>query len=602
MCGIYGVIGFADPTELEPNARKLSHRGPDGFGSYFDSGSLTYLAHCRLSIIDLSERGAQPMSNEDGTLWLTFNGEIYNYKALRKELVGRGHVFKSQTDSEVIIHAYEEWGIQCLELFNGMFALALWDQKQRRLFLARDRFGIKPIYFSQMGEKFVFASEPKAMLDLPFYQKRIHFPALLCYMIYGYVAGADSIWEGIHRLMPGHYLVYEADTRQMKPGKYWELPTEQRSWRLDEAIDRFEELLDESVKSCLLSDVPVGVFLSGGVDSSCVASFAAKASPHINTYCIGFEGWDRNESAIARETAQLMGTTHLEEMVSVRNFESLAKVFEYFDEPLADNSIFPTYLVSQFTRQTSTVALSGDGGDEQFGGYNWYGEIEGSRLLKKLAYQLGPMFQLLGVGRTELGRRSNHLEQYRRFVCPSFTLEDLEALLPDLPQDLMPNDETFLFSSYFKPGLGRYKRWQYIDAFTYLTENNLMKVDRASMAHSLEVRVPLLDHRMAEFAFSLQDDFCVRDGVKKYLLRQFLERKGVQHLVDRPKQGFGCPVEFFWPWAQMAESVREGELVRSGFLDRKAVTKILEDRGAYNWSVKCWVLAVLEKWYKIWVV
>jgi asparagine synthase (glutamine-hydrolysing) len=602
MCGIYGVIGLADPTELESHARKLSHRGPDGFGSYFDSGSLTYLAHCRLSIIDLSERGAQPMSNEDGTLWLTFNGEIYNYKALRRELAGRGHVFKSQTDSEVIIHAYEEWGIQCVELFNGMFALALWDQKQRRLFLARDRFGIKPIYFSQMGDKFVFASEPKAMLGLPFYQKRIHFPAFLCYMIYGYVAGADSIWEGIHRLMPGHYLVYEADTRQMKLGRYWELTTEQSPWQLDEALDRFEELMDESAKGCLLSDVPVGIFLSGGVDSSCVTSFAAKASPHINTYCIGFEGWDMNESATARKTAQLMGTTHLEETVSVRNFEGLAKVFDYFDEPLADNSIFPTYLVSQFARQTSTVALSGDGGDEQFGGYNWYEEIEGSGLLKKLAYQLGPMFQLLGAGRTELGRRSNHLEQYRRFVCPSFTLEDLKALLPDLPQDLMPNDETFLFSSYFKPGLGRYKRWQYIDAFTFLTENNLMKVDRASMAHSLEVRVPLLDHRMAEFAFSLQDDLCVRNGVKKYILRQFLERKGVQHLVDRPKQGFGCPVEFFWPWAQMADSVRDGELVRSGFLDRKAVTKILENRGAYNWSVKCWTLAVLEKWYKIWVV
>jgi asparagine synthase (glutamine-hydrolysing) len=542
------------------------------------------------------------MSNEDGTLWLTFNGEIYNYKALRRELAGRGHVFKSQTDSEVIIHAYEEWGIQCVELFNGMFALALWDQKQRRLFLARDRFGIKPIYFSQMGDKFVFASEPKAMLGLPFYQKRIHFPAFLCYMIYGYVAGADSIWEGIHRLMPGHYLVYEADTRQMKLGRYWELTTEQSPWQLDEALDRFEELMDESAKGCLLSDVPVGIFLSGGVDSSCVTSFAAKASPHINTYCIGFEGWDMNESATARKTAQLMGTTHLEETVSVRNFEGLAKVFDYFDEPLADNSIFPTYLVSQFARQTSTVALSGDGGDEQFGGYNWYEEIEGSGLLKKLAYQLGPMFQLLGAGRTELGRRSNHLEQYRRFVCPSFTLEDLKALLPDLPQDLMPNDETFLFSSYFKPGLGRYKRWQYIDAFTFLTENNLMKVDRASMAHSLEVRVPLLDHRMAEFAFSLQDDLCVRNGVKKYILRQFLERKGVQHLVDRPKQGFGCPVEFFWPWAQMADSVRDGELVRSGFLDRKAVTKILENRGAYNWSVKCWTLAVLEKWYKIWVV
>lgn len=601
MCGIFGTWGVESTPSLARHAKTLAHRGPDGFGEHFDNEHRLYLAHCRLAIIDLSRDGAQPMRNAEGTLWLTYNGEIFNFLELRKELQSRGYVFRSRTDTEVIIHAYEEWGMQCLDHFNGMFAFALWDAKEHKLFLARDRLGIKPLYYTHVGRQFAFASEPKALIELPFYSKNIDYHGLSSYLINRYVAGSDSIWNGISRLLPGHYLVLDTKSNEVQRVKYWELDTRQQKWNEDEALDKLQELMAASAKRHLISDVPVGLFLSGGMDSTCVAQACAREVVGISTFSMSFEGANNTELPLARETARRLRTNHHEEYLGKGNFPKPSELFDYYDEPLGDTSIFPTYMVSQVARRHAKVALSGDGGDELFGGYEWYTQTENARPLKRIAFMLGPLFKSLGLGNTELGKRTDKFDHYRRMISPAFTITELSELLPGMMQDELPPNETYLYKQHYKKKGGAYRRWQYVDAMTFLVDNNLTKVDRASMAHGLEVRVPLLDHNIVEFAFSLADDLCVRNGQKKYILRRLLEMNGMEHVVDAPKQGFSCSVGRFWDIEIMAQDVLKGELLKNGILSHKAVISIVENRGAFNRDLKIWLLAVLEHWSRRWL-
>ncbi|MDD5544339.1 MAG: asparagine synthase (glutamine-hydrolyzing) [Acidobacteriia bacterium] len=602
MCGIFGVTGCDNDQGLDAHARKLNHRGPDSFGSYFDSENRVYLGHCRLSIIDLSENGSQPMSNEDGTLWITYNGEVYNFQALRTELESKGHRFKSNCDTEVVLHAYEEWGVECLGRLNGMFAFAILDTRRKKLFLARDRVGIKPLHYGLLGNHFVFASELKAIIGLPYYQRRIHYPALFKYMIYRYISGAESIWEGVSRLLPGHYLIYDLEKKQVEISRFWSLEVKTEPWTIDSALERFEELLASAVQNCLISDVPLGIFLSGGLDSSSVTTMAARNSDQIDTFTVGFEGWHDNELEAARQTAQKLSTHHHEEMIQVGNFRELMRVFEYFDEPLGDSSIFPTFLVCAAARKHVKVVLSGDGGDEIFGGYKWYTDTEDCRPLKKFAFGLEPLLRMLSLDQTAWGLRCSRLEHYRRMTSPLFTLPELKRMFPDAPGDLFPDTDTDVYAQYYDRHNGKYKAWQVVDFFTFLTANNLAKVDRASMAHSLEVRVPLLDHRIVEFAFSLPDDLCIRNGVKKYLLQRFHAGNGLTHLLDQPKRGFSCPVSMFWPVQDMLLQVENGCLEKDGLLVRRELQGIIQNHEAYNWGVKLWLLAVLSKWYERWMM
>lgn len=602
MCGIFGVKGCDSDAGLEPCARLLTHRGPDQFGSWLDKEANVYLAHCRLSVIDLSDRARQPMSNEDGNVWLTYNGEIYNFVELRAELVERGHVFTSRTDSEVVIHAYEEWGTDCLEKFNGMFAFALWDQRQRRLFLARDRLGIKPLYYAHVGDRFAFASEPKAIIELPFFAKQINHRAVFCFLVYGYVAGAGSVWENIQRLPPGHFLLLDDEAREPVLSQYWRIDPQPTNWPEPDALEHLAELMASSVKYRLVADVPVGVFLSGGTDSTCVASFAAEQAPRINTFSVGFEGWPANELETARESATLFGTTHHEERMTIDGLESLEDVFHFYDEPLGDSSVFPTYLVCQAARQHATVALSGDGGDELFGGYEWYTQTEDCRWLKKLAFMLEPVMRSLGLANSDLGRRCSKLQHYLLMNCPGFRIEELRKLFPHVPSELFPREETHLYAQHYRADLGRYKRWQYVDAMTFMIDNNLTKVDRASMAHSLEVRVPFLDHRIVEFAFSLQDPLCVKQGEKKCLLRRLLGSRGAGHVLSNPKKGFSCPIYTYWPVERMAGEIASGSLVGNGIVDRRAVRDLTENGNMEANGLKIWLLLVLERWCKQWLI
>ncbi len=600
MCGIFGVAGGTQ-QEWATHAKLLRHRGPDDFGEYGDPKGRAYLSHCRLAIVDLSSCAHQPMSNEDGTVWLTYNGEIYNFAELRGCLEQCGHVFRSHSDTEVILHAYEEWGIDCIRRFNGMFAFALWDQTRGRMLLARDRIGVKPLYYLHDGVRLAFASEPKALVSLPFYRKGVDGSALATYLMHGYVAGERSIWKGIRRLLPAHYAVFDVGARTLVTRRYWSLAPATREWGEDEALDQLDSLMTSSVKGALMGDLPVGVFLSGGIDSTSIATAAARQNPRLNTCCIGFEGWAFSESASAQETARRLGTRHHEATMSVQSLTGLAGLFDAYDEPLGDTSIFPTFLLAREARRCNTVVLSGDGGDELFGGYEWYSWTVACRRRKKALFCLFPFLRVLGWGRTSLGRRCDPLEHFRRMSGGGFDVRDLCRMLPrSVLGEILP-DETDLYRGHDRHDLHGYLRWQYIDTMTYLVDNNLAKVDRASMAQGLEVRLPFLDHRLVEFAFSLPESLRVRGHEKKYLLRRSLERQGLDHVLPFKKQGFSCPVGLYCPTSDLAAEVRSGALCELGIFDRSGLHAVLERSIRNAETYRVWLLWVLEKWCRRWL-
>ncbi|OHC01231.1 MAG: asparagine synthase (glutamine-hydrolyzing) [Planctomycetes bacterium RIFCSPLOWO2_12_FULL_40_19] len=600
MCGIFGVAGEKFRENYEQCALTLIHRGPDDFGSHLDQKHSVYLAHNRLAIIDLSENGRQPMCNEDGTIWLTCNGEIYNFIALRDELKDYGHKFSSDTDSEVILHAYEEWGLEGVKKFTGMFAFAIWDSNICKLYLVRDRVGIKPLYYWHRGNTFAFASEPKALIALPFITKKIDYGALFQYLLYGYVQGRHSIWDGIQRLLPGRTLQFDTSNGYVEEDIYWKLEVSASEWSVEEAIDRLDSLMKEVVRDHLVSDVPLGAFLSGGIDSSCVVAYTKEYGKTVNTFTIGFEEGERDERDVARSTAKILETNHFEHAINITNFNTLKQVFNFFDEPFACSSMFPMYMACNTAKQMVKVVLSGDGGDELFCGYEWYTLTENCRRLKKTMFLFERLIRMIGLAETELGKRCNRLEHYRRMSYSGFSLRELHALFPEIATEFFPVQERDLLEKHWKPSHGRFKQWQYIDAMTIMVDSNLTTTDRTSMANSLEVRVPLLDHRIVEFAFQLRDSLLVNGTEKKFLLRQLLKRRGLNHLLALPKSGFSCPVSNFWSTVDMRSQICEYVLVDSGIMSKKAIDSILNQADNSLSFNKLYYLAALDQWCRRW--
>lgn len=600
MCGIFGLAGprYCDPTR-ERQARLLSRRGPDGFGSHEDSRSQVYLAHTRLAVIDLSPRGAQPMCNEDGSVWISFNGEIYGYAALRQELESLGHQFSSATDTEVIVHAYEQWGLDCLARLNGMFAFAIWDSRSGKVVLARDRLGIKPLFWSLVEGTLAFASDARAIVGLPFVRRKLDPSALICYLLYKYVSGEQSIWQGVKRLLPGHVLEFEIAPSRVHTHRYWTLPLQTQTWQLEGALEQFSHLFSDSVRDCLVSDVPVGVFLSGGYDSSAVAKAASTLTHDLHTFSIGFTGWDRDERTTAAHTAERIGSIHRSSVLGVEQFATIDEVIGAYDEPLADSTIFPAYLLCQQVRQQAKVALSGDGGDEILAGYSWYGQTVHARRRKQAAFAFDPIVQALGIGKSALGQRCSPLAHYRMLTSPTFTIPEITRLFPSLPAESLPADETYLYRQHLRPDLDGMLRWQFIDLNTFLVDTNLATVDRASMAHGLEVRVPFLDHRLVEFAFSLPEQLLSTSKQRKVLLARWLQDHGLSELVAQPKQGFSSPWQQFWPTAAIAAELPEGWLVQNGWLDRGELKRLIDNENSPpHRDLKLFVLAILERWAK----
>ena len=628
MCGIAGILyrDAARPVAPELLGRMsavLAHRGPDDAGIHRRGG--VGLVHRRLSIIDLSPAGHQPMTNEDESCWIVFNGEIYNFLELRPGLLQRGHRFRSQSDTEVILHLYEEHGVECLRLLRGMFAFAIWDAPRRQLVLARDRLGKKPLCYHWDGEAFRFASEAKAILQDPAVEPRPDPAGISQYLTYGYVPSPGSAFQGLRRLPPGHYLTWQDGRVQV--ARYWRLRRDRKLQRPEaEWCGEIRDRLQEAVRIRLVSDVPLGAFLSGGIDSSAIVAMMSRASSGpVKTFSIGFDEPEYDELRYARLVAERYGTDHHELVVRPDAVDVLPKLSWHFDEPFADSSAVPTYYVSQMTRQHVTVALNGDAGDENFGGYDRYlasllaasfDRWPGAALLRRairwglrLWPRTGVRTSLLARGRRFLDGLSEVPERrYARWFCHFYGDRKDELLSPAFRAGLDGADALEVLLAAYRESeapdfadatLG-------VDVGLYLPDDLLVKVDIASMAHSLEARSPFLDHEFMEFAASIPSDLKIRGRTKKYILKRALAELVPAEILHRPKMGFGVPIDH-WLRHELRDLVHDTLLApraRSrGYFRPEVVQRFLDEHtsGRAGWHYLLWNLLMLELWHRTYV-
>jgi asparagine synthase (glutamine-hydrolysing) len=628
MCGISGKLYFnrerpVEPEVLERMNTALSHRGPDDAGVHCDGP--VGLTHRRLSIIDLSPAGHQPMANEDGTVWIVFNGEIYNFPALRPDLLRRGHRFRSQSDTEVILHLYEEHGPECLGFLRGMFAFAIWDGPRRQLFLARDRLGKKPLCYHQDGDALRFASEVKAILQEPQVEVRPDPGGLLQYLTYGYVPGACSAFQGVRRLPPAHYLLCR-DGR-VEVVRYWRLRQDRKARRSEE--DWCQEILvrlEEAVRLRLISDVPLGAFLSGGIDSSAVVALMSRvADGPVKTFSIGFDEPEFDELAYARQVATQYATEHHELVVRPDAAAILPKLAWHYDEPFADSSAVPTYAVAEMTRRHVTVALNGDAGDENFGGYDRYmanllaasfDRLPGSGLARgairaglRLVPRPGTRTTFFTRGRRFLeGLAEQPERRYARWFCHFYGERKTAVCTPEFLAAGRGTDElAALLAAYREaaaPDFGDATLGA--DVGLYLPDDLLVKVDIASMAHALEARSPFLDHEFMEFVATIPFDLKIRGGTKKYILKRALRGLLPESILHRPKKGFGVPIGR-WLGHELKDLVRETLLsprcLGRGYFREATVRRMLDEhaRGTAGWHYHLWTLLMLELWHRTYI-
>ncbi len=636
MCGITGIYSpstVIDPSVLLSMTDTLSHRGPDDSGTYVSRNGEVGLGHTRLSILDLSERGRQPMASDDGRIQVSYNGEIYNYKEIREELRSNGHVFRTECDTEVLVKSYEQWGIECLHKFIGMFALAIWDGRKDELYLVRDRVGIKPLYYYRENGLFLFGSELKTIMKHPDFSKRINMDALALFLKYDYIRSPYTIFENTFKLEPGCYI--RLRNGQMEKHRYWDVA---ESWNMEpydvceeEACEMFEEIMVNSLKHRLVSDVPVGVFLSGGIDSSLVATLLQKNVPNpIKTFTIGFDEEKYNEAVWAKKLADHLGTEHTEFYVS--EDEAIKTVFELpsiYDEPFGDDSSIPTCIVSRLAREHVKVVMSGDGGDELFCGYNHYARLERSAsIIRKTPWVirsgLKTALNRLSVNKVEsLGKTFGYSSLARNYekgraVLLSILKKDMAEMyrskwgtqasadFPDLfkePPHI--HDETFSADFAAMEGRGLMTQMLYADFNTWLPDDILTKVDRASMSTGLEAREPFLDHRLVRFASRTPPNLKYRNGKSKYLLKKVLSRHIPAELYDRPKTGFVGPVDS-WLRSKLRPLVMEhlgtDGIRKSGVFDADEVSR-WTDKFYNDCSIKpdrIWNLLMFQMWYERW--
>jgi len=640
MCGI---TGFITNNEFESFSRSLpaataslAHRGPDDSGIYVDASAGVGLGHRRLSILDLSPLGHQPMASDDNTVRIVFNGEVYNFKVLRKELEKAGHQFRSNSDTEVILKAYLEWGTECLRRFIGMFALAIWDGRSRRLFLARDQMGIKPLYYYHHGGNLIFASELKGILAFQGIPKILDTGAIPLFLHYQYIPSPRTIYQHIFKLLPGHFLISDFETFRTCS---WAEPPNASSRRssLSESacLDQLQEILTRAVSDQMVSDVPLGALLSGGIDSSLVAAIMQQVSSRpVRTFSIGFRESKFNEAPWAAKVAACLGTCHTELYVTSQDALSvIPRLPDIYDEPFADASAIPSLLVSQLTRSHVTVALSGDGGDEQFCGYTRYWATQAmssgvQRLPGSLRTWLYRSLSLVPTAFAEnlynklqhvlprAFRSANFPDKWQKLIG-QMGHADLQSLYRvsvclwdwDRVKRLTGRfPEPSRFENAFDrtidwPVLSRLMR---VDQQTYLTDAMLVKVDRASMAAGLEIRVPLLDQRVVEFASRIPENYLYRKGEGKVILRRLLSRYLPASLFERPKMGFAVPVS---QWLRgelkpmLLDYLAEGRLKRECLFDAALVAAMISEHlsGRANHPHRLWALLMWEMWREKWL-
>jgi asparagine synthase (glutamine-hydrolysing) len=625
MCGICGIIHrrkdhAVDPALLQRMCDVIVHRGPDDEGQALFAGAGVGMR--RLSIIDLST-GAQPIYNEDHSLAIVFNGEIYKHQSLREELQAKGHQFVTHCDTEAIIHAYEQYGVECPTRLNGMFGFAIYDAAHRRLFIARDRLGIKPLYYYVDEERLIFASELKSILQAEDVPRRIDERALDTFLTFEYIPSPYTIFKNIFKLPPGHWLLYEDGCVTIKP--YWQFDYVPSNLTAEQLEHRLEELLEDAVRIRLMSDVPLGAFLSGGLDSSSVVAMMRRSSADpVKTFSVGFTDATYNELPYARTIANYFGAEHYEAIITPAAVSLPKKTLGMLEEPFGDFSVFPTYLVSQMARKHVKVALSGDGGDELLAGYDTY-------IAQKMAvrYQRLPGFLRRGAIEPLVNllpptdKKKGMINRAKRFI------EGVR--LPDKLQHvrwmifLQQAEKGLLYSPEFSSSLGDYDSYgfieeyyrqvtsnnpldqqEYVDIKTYLADDILVKVDRMSMAVSLEARVPFLDYRLVEFAATIPAAQRLQGRRTKHILKQALKDVLPMSIIGRGKEGFSIPLK---TWLKhelkpmMTEALSEKNVKEKGYFSPAYVNRLMQEhlRGAENHSHRLWALMVFHIWHDLYM-
>ncbi|HEX4125479.1 MAG TPA: asparagine synthase (glutamine-hydrolyzing) [Tepidisphaeraceae bacterium] len=616
MCGWAGFWQIAGESEEALKARAsamaetLRHRGPNDGGAWADPAAGIGLGFRRLSILDLSPAGHQPMVSASGRYVLAFNGEIYNFQLLRAELEKFGHAFRGHSDSEVMLAAFEQWGIQpAVEKFNGMFAFALWDRTERKLTLCRDRLGIKPLYFGRFGKTLLFASQPKAFFAHPHFVPAVEPAAMSLYVRFNCIPARWSIYQNVQKLEPGRILTLHASDDSAEPISYWSAQTVAEAGManplaidLEEAADRLDELLGDAVKLRMIADVPIGAFLSGGIDSSAIVAMMQKAGGRAKTFTIGFDASEYDESPHARAIAAHLGTAHTELRLTTPDAQTMIPDLpEFYDEPFADSSQIPTMLVSRLARQHVAVSLSGDGADETFGGYDRYFAVQ------KL-WRIPSPIRRIAAAPLRLSRpysaRTNKLVDALAQTSPGAIYTSLQSVTRRPGMLLAGKDPESLCGEHLEPDASPL-RWMLRDTVRYLPDDLLAKVDRASMSVALEVRVPMLDHRVVEFAWQLPMDVRVGRMPGKRVLREVLSRYVPAKLWDRPKRGFAVPIAKWLrgglrPWAE--ELLGRKRLAEQEIYSPTAVRKMWRDhRSGRDHGERLWGVLMFQAWWERWM-
>jgi asparagine synthase (glutamine-hydrolysing) len=628
MCGIFGYLADEIPSETcQTSLAQLRHRGPDDQGEWHNH--CVFLGMRRLSIIDLAG-GHQPIWNEDRTCGIVYNGELYNYLDLRPQLASRGHVFRTQSDTEVVLHAYEEWGPDCLGRFNGMFAFVIWDGRSRSLFAARDRVGEKPLYYYHDGRRLILASEIKSILADPSVPRRLHRRGLANYLAYGHAVAPETIYQGIFKLLPGHYLVTRPGLTDFRTVEYWDvgheppLPQAYPHLTEKEYAERVLSLLDDSVRRRMIADVPVGAFLSGGVDSSgIVALMRRHTNGRVKTFSLGFTaGGKYDELPDARRVADHLDTEHYELRIeSVDLVQTLRKLVYHYDEPFGDPAGFPVYLLSRFAREHVKVILTGDGGDELFGGYVRYAVDQLAPIYGRLPGIVSRTLVPSLIGRLPRFRRLKRValtlpiaDPARRYAAwlAQFTPElQAELLSEDLRQAVADYDPAWPYPRYYHGLNGvtaadHLNRLMYIDFKTLLVDAYMEKTDKATMACSLEGRLPMLDHRLVELAFQIPGHFKIRGRSTKRILKKALSNVLPADVLKKPKRGFAVPTD---PWFRgdlrsfTFDVLLDARTRRRGYFNMDVVERLWQEHtsGRHVWDGHLWLLLNFELWHRIYL-